>query len=64
LTDKSTKKRFPLFSLTNLLVNLKFFFLIVNMNTFFVNINKFSKYEQILILMAATHPQKIGTETK
>jgi len=34
------------------------------MNTFFVNINKFSKNEQIFILMAATHPKKVGTETK
>jgi len=42
--DKSTKERFPMFSLTNIIV--------------------FCKYEQILILMAATHPKKVGTETK
>ncbi len=44
LIDKSTKKRFPKFSLAN--------------------VNVFCKYEQILILMAATHSKKVGTEAK
>jgi len=45
-SDKSTKKSFPMFSLTS------------------IQYIVFCKYEPILILMAATHPKNIGTETK